>query len=321
MTSWLKKIMVAATLVWSVAILNAPVQAGDYPDKTITWIAPFSAGGGADRWSRTLSTVAFDVLGQAIRVRNIPGASATVGWQEMLKRPADGYTVMLTSPTPIIALSTEPNAPFKPTDAKVVCYISAFRGIILVKPNQKWSDWKGFVAYAKANPGKITLGSTFSEMVGAQLAFKSAGVKVKLIPYSSTSDSVTDFLGGHVDAIGVTESTALNLVPEKASALINVTTLPLSKKISEKLGNPPHAKALGFKTINFPRWVAVHPDTPDAIADKLAVKIKEMLEQKSVKKILKKMGEEIIYVPRAQAQDEFKDMVKGIQEVATVLKK
>lgn len=320
MRCWPKLLTSAALTIGMSLAVFGPAQAEDYPKKTVTWIAPFKAGGGADRWSRTLSTVAFDVLGQAIRVRNIPGASATVGWQEMLRRPADGHTVMLTSPTPIIALLTEPNAPFKPTDAKVVCYISAFRGIILVKPNKAWSNWEGFVKHAKANPGKLTLGSTFSEMVGAQLAFKSAGVKVKLVPYSSTSDSVTDFLGGHVDAIGVTESTALTLVPEKASALINVTTLPLSEKIAKKLGNPPHAEALGFKTINFPRWVAVHPDTPDEIADQLAVKIKDMLGQRSVKKILGKMGEEIIFVPRKEAQAQFKDMVKGIEEVAAVLK-
>ena len=123
MKNLLKYALAALVLTWSVTVSDLTVQAGEYPDKTITWIAPFSAGGGSDRWSRTLSAVAFDVLGQAVRVRNIPGASATVGWQTMLKRPADGYTVMLSSSTPLIALSTEPNAPFKPTEAKVVCFI------------------------------------------------------------------------------------------------------------------------------------------------------------------------------------------------------
>lgn len=318
-----RKSLAAAVLVLTTAmgLSSIMAQAGSYPDKTITWIAPFSAGGGSDRWSRTLSSVAFDVLGQAIRVRNIPGASATVGWQTMLKRPADGYTVMLSSTTPLIALSTEPNAPFKPSDAKVVCFISAFRGILLVKPGENWSSWDGFIKYAKANPNKLTLGATFSEMVGAQLAFSSAGIKVKLVPYSSTSDSVTDFLGGHINAIGVTESTALNLVPEKATAILNVTTLPLSKAVSQKLGNPKHAKALGYKTINFPRWVGVHPDTPDAVVETLSAKIKQMLDQKSVKKIMKKMGEEIIYVPREQAQKQYNDMLTGIREVAKILKK
>ena len=157
-------------------------------------------------------------------------------------------------------------------------------------------------------------------MVGAQLAFSSAGIKVKLVPYSSSSDSVTDFLGGHIDAIGVTESTALTLVPEKATAILNVTTLPLSKSVSEKLGNPKHAKALGYKTINFPRWVGVHPDTPDEIVDTLSKKIKEMLEQKSVQKIMKKMGEEIIYIPRKEAEKQYQEMLAGIQEVAKILK-
>ena len=310
--------LVAAAAV-TLGLLAPAAQAEDYPNDTITWIAPFGAGGGADRWSRTLSSVAFDVMDQAMRVRNIPGASATVGWGEMLKRPADGHTVMLSSPTPIIALVTEPNAPFQPDEAKIVAFISAFRGIILVKPDTEWSDWESFKAYAKANPGKLTLGSTFSEMVGAQLAFESEGIDVNLIPYDSTSDSVTDFLGGHVDAIGVTESTALNMVPEEAAALINVTTLPLSDEVSEKLGNPPHAAALGYETINFPRWVGVHPDTPDEIVAKLSEHVGAMLEQKSVQQITGKMGEEIIFVPWQEAQPQFKSLVEGIRKAAPAI--
>lgn len=309
----------ATAAALSLGLLSTSAIAEDYPSDTITWIAPFSAGGGADRWSRTLSSVAFDVLDQAIRVRNIPGASATVGWGEMLKRPADGHTVMLSSPTPIIALVTEPNAPFQPDEAKIVAFISAFRGIILVKPDTEWSDWDSFVSYAKANPGEITLGSTFSEMVGAQLAFESEGIDVKLIPYDSTSDSVTDFLGGHVDAIGVTESTALNMVPEEAVALINVTTLPLSEEVSEKLGNPPHAAALGYETINFPRWVGVHPDTPDEIVMQLSDYVGEMLEQRSVQRITGRMGEEIIFVPWQEAQPQYKALVEGIRKAATAI--
>lgn len=303
------------------ALLMAPFfatvsHAEDFPNKTVTWIAPFGAGGGSDRWSRTMSSVAFDVMDQAMRVRNIPGASATVGWGEMLKRPADGHTVMLSSLTPIIALTTEPNAPFKPDAAKVVAFISAFRAIVLVKPDTEWSDWDSFVKYAKANPGKITLGSTFSEMVGAQLAFDSEGIKVNLIPYDSTSDSVSDFLGGHIDAIGVTESTALNMVPEQALALINVTTLPLSEKVAGKLGNPPHAAALGYETINFPRWVGVHPDTPDELVEKLSGYVGKMLEQKSVTRITGKMGEEIIFVPHNEAQPQFEALIAGVAKVA-----
>lgn len=317
--------MMRPILKWAIAsalslgMVTTSAISDDYPIRTITWIAPFGAGGGADRWSRTLSSVAFDVMDQAVRVRNIPGASATVGWGEMLKQPADGHTVMLSSPTPIIALVTEPNAPFEPNEAKIVAFISAFRGIILVKPDTEWSNWESFVAYAKANPGKLTLGSTFSEMVGAQLAFESEGIDVNLIPYDSTSDSVTEFLGGHVDAIGVTESTALNMVPEEAAALINVTTLPLSEEISERLGNPPHAAALGYETINYPRWVGVHPDTPDDIVEQLSGHVQAMLEQKSVQRITGKMGEEIIFVPWQEAQPQYEALVAGIRKAAPAI--
>lgn len=320
----MKRIKITLILL-VMASLSAPMIsqnscAANYPNKTIQWIVPFKAGGGSDRWSRALSSVAFDVLNHGIRIKNIPGANAMAGWKYLLQKPADGYTVMISSPTPIIAMEREKNSPVKPDQIKIVCFISAFRALVLAPKNKPWSTWEGLLAYAKNNPNKLSLGSTLSEMIGASLVLKSSGAQVKYVPYSSASAAITDFLGGHIDLTAATESTALTLVPEKATAVINVTSLPLLKETSKKLGNPPHAAALGFKTINFPRWIGVHPDTPDEIVEILSQKIGEMLKQPSFKKIMKKMGEEIIFVPHNEAQNQYKKIVLSVKEVVSVLK-
>ncbi len=289
-------------------------QAAEYPNKTITWVAAFGAGGGTDRWARILSTVAIDVLGQATHVRNMPGASGVVAWKYVLEQPADGYTIYHASSTPVLGLLSEKDAPFGPEKLKVVAYVSQFRSILMAQPGKDWSDWNSFKSYAKANPGKISIGGTLSLLLGVAVILEQEGLKVTYVPYSSTGKAMADFLGGHVSAGVGTASTALTLVPEKAVAVLNSSSLPLPEKVAKSLGNPPLASELGYKgAINFPNLVGVHPDTPDEIADLLSKKIGEILAHKSVKRLVSKIGEEIIYVPREKATVKFKHMIADMK--------
>jgi len=285
-------------------------QAAEYPNKTITWVAAFGAGGGTDRWARILSMVAIDVLGQATHVRNMPGASGVVAWKHILEQPADGYTIYHASSTPVLGLLSEKDAPFGPEKLKVVAYVSQFRSILMAQPGKKWSNWNSFKSYAKANPGKISIGGTLSLLLGVAVILEQEGLKVTYVPYSSTGKAMADFVGGHISAGVGTASTALTLVPQKAVAVLNSSALPLPKKVAKSLGNPPLASTLGYKgAINFPNLVGVHPDTPDEIANLLSKKIGEILSHKSVKRLVKKIGEEIIYIPREKATGEYNKMV------------
>ncbi len=320
----MRKIFAAlvSTLALPGLIALAPAKgfAAEYPSKTITWVVPFGAGGGTDRWARVLSSVAIDHFGQPWHVRNMPGASGVVGWKKTLERPADGYTIIQGSPTPVLSLLLEKTPPLKVDDIKIVAYLSAFRAVLFGPPGKSWSDWKGFVKYAKANPGKLTIGGTNSNLVGAANLLEQAGIKATLVPYPSTGKASADFLGGHVMALAATTSTGLTIVPEKASTIVNTSDLALSKKAAKKLGNPPSATDLGYKGISFPRWVGVHPDTPDSIADAISAKLANLVKDKSVKRLMGKLGEEIIFVPRNEAQAKYKDMVKAMRNAVKLLK-
>lgn len=310
--------LVVAGFILPGASSNLP--AAEYPNKTITYVVPFGAGGGTDRWARVLAGSAIDHFGQAFHVRNMPGASAVVGWKKMLARPADGYTLIQGSPTPILSLLLEKKPPIKPSQIKIVAYLSSFRAILTAKNGKKWSDWKGLAAYAKANPGKLTVGGSNSLLTGVAYLMKQAGLKITYVPYPSTGKAVADFLGGHINLLSATASTIKGLVPEKGTVVVNTSDLPLSKKIAKKLGKPPTAADLGYNGISFPRWVGVHPDTPDAIADAISVKLGKLLKAKSVKKMLTKMGEEVIYVPRKKAQAKYNQMVKDMESAVKLLK-
>ena len=177
-------------------MLPSLAHAGPFPSKPINWIVPFSPGGGADRWSRVLSSVALDVVDQPLRIRNVPGASGTRGWARMLDEPADGHTILIASPTPVIELMTARDPAIKPDQVKIVCFISAFNAVLAARPHKPWSTWFDLIAFAKDHPGKLKMGMTYSDLVGAALALRGAGVEAELIPYSSTSTAVTDMLGG-----------------------------------------------------------------------------------------------------------------------------
>lgn len=301
-------------------LIPAQALAGAFPSKPIEWIVPFSPGGGADRWSRILSSVALDVLDQPLQIRNIPGASGTKGWQEMLTQPADGHTTLIASPTPIIELMKSTAPLVDPRRVKIVCFISAFNAILFTRPNKPWSTWAGLVDYARDNPGKLRFGMTFSELVGTALSLKGAGLEAKLIPYTSTSTAVTDMLGGTIDITAGTPSTALSFVPNQATALLNATQRPLPEDVNAQLGNPPHAVEFGYDAMNFPRWIGVHPETPDDVVAELSSRIGAMLSHESLIQMMRRLGEEIIFVPHDQAQIQYNALLNGVESVIDTIK-
>lgn len=308
-------LLVAGMLVGVFGIKDASAE---YPEKMITYVVVFKAGGGTDRWARVMSSGAIDAFGQPWHVVNVPGADGIVGWREALKKPADGYTLIQGSSTPVIALLKEEKPPISPFDVKIVCYVSAFRAILVAKPGKPWSTWEGLKDYAKKNPGKLTVGGTTSLLMGQANMFDQAGFKTTMVPYSSTADAVADFLGGHINTASVTFSTVETIVPEEAVAVVNTSEIPIKKKGFE---NIPNAKDLGYDGMAFPRWVGVRPDTPDALVETISAKMGDLLKHKSVEKLISKMGEEIIFIPHAEAQQAYKKMVEGMKRTIKVLEK
>jgi tripartite-type tricarboxylate transporter receptor subunit TctC len=304
------KSLIVSVLSFSFLLSGGNFVFAEYPEKMIDFVVPFKAGGGSDRWARVMSSGAIDVFGQPWHVKNIPGADAVVGWRELLKKPADGYAIMLGSPTPIIALLQEKKAPIKPSEIKIVCYVSAFRSILVAKPNAKWSTWAELKSFIEKNPNKLNVGGTISTMIGTANFFDQVGLKVNFIPYSSTTDAVADFLGGHIDLACVTSSTAKSIVPDEAVAVLNTSELPIKIK---GLENVPSAKDLGLKGMSFPRWVGVHPDTPDSVVQSISDKMGELLKHKSVAKLIGKMKEEVIFVPYPEAQETYNQMVENMR--------
>lgn len=297
-------------------VMGSSVAASDYPTRTINWVIPFGAGGGSDRLSRMFAAEAEHHFGTSLNVENHPGAGSVTGWLHILNQPADGYTVFNATPTPVITLLSEEDAPADPSQIDVLGYLAAFASVLVVREDE-FPDWDSFVAALNERP--ITIGGTNALLLGAANAIDQAGASAIYVPYGSTGESVTDFLGGHIDVAAVTESTALTIVPENGIALMNTSSIPLPADVNEALGNPPMITELGYSGLAFPRFVGMHPDTPEDIKARFAEMFEAAATDPDIQAVFAEAGEPIIFLDRAAAAADYEAMVNTMRNAIGLL--
>ena len=193
--------VLAAPLLASLAI--AAVAQDKYPSKSVTIIVPQAAGGANDAIARVLAQKLTEQLGQTFIVDNKPGAGGNIGTVAAAKARPDGYTLMLTADsTQVINPSIYKNPGFDPVKDFVPVAPVATAGYVLVANNNfAPNNVAELIAAAKAQPGKISIGSagngTLNHLIGAMLE-KAAGIDMQHIPYKGSAAAVTDLISGQV---------------------------------------------------------------------------------------------------------------------------
>jgi tripartite-type tricarboxylate transporter receptor subunit TctC len=184
--------------------LAATVAAADFPTKPVTLIVPYTAGGSADVTMRALAETTKKYLGQPVIIENRPGAGATVGPATMAATAKpDGYTV---SQIPITVFRTPfmMKVSWEPLkDFTYIIHVSGFTMGVVVKKDAPWKTFKEFVAYAKANPGKVkyaTTGAASSSGITMETISHQQGIKWSQIPMKGVAETTAAILGGHVTA-------------------------------------------------------------------------------------------------------------------------
>ena len=201
------KTLVASTFA-AVAAAVVPAIAGaqDFPSKPVRIVVGFSPGGSNDIIARLIAPKLSELLGQQVVVENKPGAGGVIAISSVLASPPDGHTVSMCTTG---AVSIQPHLgtplPFNPdTDLVPVTLIANAPYMLMVNANLPVTNVKEFIAYAKANPGKINYASS-GNATGGHLAgemFKSlAGVNLTHVPYKGTGQAITDLISGQVQAI------------------------------------------------------------------------------------------------------------------------
>src|SRR5262245_36378869 len=190
----------------AVTLLSAAAQSQTYPQKPVTFIVPFAAGGGTDVVARTLQEDIRQELGQPIVIDNRPGANGAIGSAAAARAVPDGYTLMLTASS---TFSLNPNLMKdikydQLRDFVPVAYIVRAPWMMVVNAKSEFRSVADFVSAAKAHPGKLTLGYwQSSNLVTSEAFLHAAGVDVLKVPYKSGGEAITDLLAGRIDLIFV----------------------------------------------------------------------------------------------------------------------
>src|SRR5262245_41495033 len=181
------------------------VQAQTYPSRPVHWIVSFAAGGPNDIVARIIGQYLSDHLGQQVVIENRAGAGGIVGMQSVLSSAPDGYTIAFVGPNYAINPSLYEKLPFNfIRDSVPVAGTMRLANVMEVHPAVPANNVAEFIAYAKANPGKINFASGgvgTSPHLSGELLQSMTGIKLVHVPYRGTAPALTDLLAGQVQLL------------------------------------------------------------------------------------------------------------------------
>ena len=284
---------VATTLVAA----SAPAQAQNYPQRVITWVVPFAAGGPTDAMARNIAEQVSKQLGQTIIVENVAGAGGTVGAAKVKNAKPDGYTLlvghvgyMAAAPSLYKKLAYDPvkdfDAVFRFPDTPMV---------LVVNKGSPAKDGKSFIELAKKQPDKLTLGNagtgSTSHLVGALFA-SAAGIKVTLVPYKGAGPALNDVMGGQIDGMFDQSNTILPQLPGGRIAAIAVT----SRQRLPQLPDVPTLHESGLANFEAATWYGIYAPkgTPKAAIDRLAEAYSAVMKDTAYTKRLQDQGIQLL---------------------------
>jgi len=235
-------------------------RAQAYPSRPVRIIVGFPAGGATDIQARLMGQWLSERLGQQFVVENRAGASGNIGTEAVAKAPADGYTLLqIVTPNAInAALYTNLSFDFIRDIAPVIC-VARLAYVVVVHPSVPAATLPEFIAYAKANPGRVNYGSAghgTPQNIACELFKMMAGVNLVHVPYRGGAPAVTDLVGGHLQVIFCPVSEGIEHVRSGKLRALAVTT---AKRLDVFPDLPPIGdfvpgyEASGFAGIGVPR--------------------------------------------------------------------
>jgi len=281
MTSPVLRTFIAAALLGAAAL---PAHAQSYPTKPVRFIVPFPPGGPVDATARAITFKLSEYWKQQAIVDNRAGAGGIVGAEVAAKSPADGYTVFVCSIHHSVLPSLRSDLSYNiEKDFAPVTFATAFPIILVAHPSVQSKSVKELVAYARANPGKLSYGSA-GNGGGTHLAgelFKDiAKVDLLHVPYKGSAPAMTDLLGGQVQLMFSDGPTALPQIKGGKVKAYGVTTKTRVKNMPEI----PTLDEAGLKGFEVAVWHGIYAPkgTPKPVVDKLSNALRAALRDERV---------------------------------------
>jgi tripartite-type tricarboxylate transporter receptor subunit TctC len=283
--------------------LPPSVGAQDYPSRPVKIIVPFPAGGTADVMPRIFSDWLARKWGQPVVIDNRTGAAGNIGAEAVAKADPDGYTLLSAPPPPlVINHNLYPKLGFDPTEFVPIVIMGRVPNALVVNAKVPLNSVAELVAYAKANPGKVTSatqGNGTTSHLTSELFQMMGQVKFQHVPYRGSAPALNDLVAGSVDIMFDNLGVSLALVNGGKLKLLAVAT---AKRMASLPDVPTIAETLpGFESA---AWFAIvaPPKTPPALVDKINADVNEALRQSDIiQRLVQLSAEPIGGTPQATA--------------------
>ncbi len=308
-TRWLALLLLATSPIM-------PAVAQPYPNKPIKLILPFPTGGATDVMSRILAEKLTPRLGQPVIVENKPGAGTMLASEYVAKASADGYTLLMAASSLVIAPALYAKVNYEPIkDFTPVTQVAAVIHLVVVNPGLPVNSIQELIAYLKANPTKVSYGSTgsgTSTHLEAELFKKMAGVEIEHIPYKGSTPALADLVGGQTSMMIDPIASSKPYLESGRLRALAVTTAQRSVSAPEL----PTVAESGLPGYEAMPWLGIvaPAGTSKEIVDKLYKEVVEVLKMQDVKDRFKSLGLDIIgNTPTEFASFILKDQKNGLR--------
>lgn len=290
----MKRILIALSCALS---LSAMAQTTPWPDKSVTIVVPFPAGGSTDMVARAMALQMQTKLGQPFVVDNKPGATGTIGAGFVKRAAPDGYTLLVSSLGAfVVTPHLQKSVPYDATrDFDYISVPVQAPNVLVASPKQKERTVAEVIATLKANPGKVSFASSgngSSDHLSAEVFWQQSGTEGLHIPYKGGAPAINDLLGGQVDFSFQNVNAVLPHIKAGKLHAIAVT----GDKRSPVLPDVPTLAEAGVKGAEVYSWqgLAAPKGLPPAVKDKLSAAAIAAINDPEVKKRMVEQGLEVV---------------------------
>jgi tripartite-type tricarboxylate transporter receptor subunit TctC len=286
------RLLVVVALLLSHAVVSAKA---DYPDRAVRIVVPVAAGGGIDVMARMLAQRLSERLGQQFVVENRAGAAGVIGTKAVIVSPPDGYTLLYTPSSLSLAVAVHKTAPYDVAkDLTPIINVAVSPYALVVHSSVPATSLREFIAYAKANPDKLSYSSAgvgSASHLGAELFKSMAGVEMVHIPNKGMNPALVDLMGGQVQVLF---GSVPALLTEKSDRVRPIAMA--ESKRSALLPSLPTLDEQGLKGFEVGNWAGLlGPAGLDpAIVKKLNAEILGILDTAEMKERIKQLGYDVI---------------------------
>ncbi|WP_144638027.1 tripartite tricarboxylate transporter substrate binding protein [Bordetella genomosp. 13] len=275
-----------------------------YPNKPITLVNPYAAGGPADLLARSLARGLEQRLGQPVIVENKAGGGASIGTGYVARAKPDGYTLLLGTSAGHVVTPLMQKTPYDGVDGFAFCSVVAVQPIMLaVNPALGVKTVGELVKRARAEPGRLSYGSAGvggATHLGAELFQQAAGVKLNHIPYPGASQAINDVVGGQIDMVMLNLSASLPFIRQGRLVALGYA----AAKRSPLMPDVPTLDEAGVAGAQSATWysLAAPAGTPEAVVQRLSDAVRQVNEDPQYRRTMQDQAIELMGLTPQQAQ-------------------